>query len=61
MLKVSASYRLDNHYIGVDYSNGKDITVITIQEKDGTVIFSGTPAQLQAVRVAAEELEKPAE
>lgn len=55
MLKVSANYKMNDHFIGVDYSNGKDITIITVQEKDGTVIFSGSPQQLRAVMLAGME------
>jgi hypothetical protein len=56
MQKTSAEFKLKNNYISIDYAPDGTIRDCTIQEKDGTVLFTGTIAQLSEVVVAANEI-----
>lgn len=57
MQKISESYKLNDTWIGFEFGINEQ-QVITIQQANGEILFSGSKEQLDAVVAAAEEITK---
>lgn len=53
MQKINEEFKYGNYYIGYSYKDG-ELNDISIQEKDGGVLFSGNESELRKLHDLAE-------
>jgi hypothetical protein len=58
MIKTNSTFKLANQYINIDYSSTNSIVAVSILEKDGKILFSGSLSELSSVSEAFHQIIK---